>query len=235
MSILKVQAEGRYSCKPDIMKMVFHFYLKEKTYEETLKRGTLKVQEFIDYLLSKGFSSENYKTLGLNIKENYISESTGKKDFYGRVITEKKLDGYVYSQDLTLESNLDLDLLKVLMTEISKMENYPMLNLYFDIKDKEYAKTEALKDAYNQCKKKAEMLSDISGKKIKDCIEINYNVDTDYRMGANYGAMKCSINAEESLNTICNSIDNNFVDYKKLINPENIITHDSIITIWELD
>ena len=65
-----------------------------------------------------------------------------------------------------------LDLLKVLMTEISKMENYPMLNLYFDIKDKEYAKTEALKDAYNQCKKKAEMLSDISGKKIKDLMGI---------------------------------------------------------------
>jgi uncharacterized protein YggE len=231
MSILKVKANGTYKQMPDQMVLDFNLSYLEKNYEDAVKLSAIKVEDFIDWLLKNGIKKEEYHTLGFHIEESYKNVDTGKVDEFNRKVTKRVLEGYRYTQSIEVKIDFNLDLLRGLMLDISNMSFPPRLSLNFAIKDMENAKSLALKDAYEKCKEKAKILADISNKKIVDCVEINLHVDSNYQVYECNSVMK----ARNSLETMEASVDNNFFDYKKIINPEEIVVTDSVVTIWEIN
>ena len=231
MSVLKVKANGTYKQMPDQMILNFSFNYLENSYEDSVKLSSIKVGDFIDFLLNNGIKKEEYHTLGFHIEESYKNVDTGKVDEFNRKVTKRELEGYRFTQNIEVKIDFNLDLLRDLMLDISRMSSYPRLSLNFAIKDMENAKTLALKDAFEKCKEKAKILANVSGKKINDCLEINYHVDSDYPVYECNSVMK----ARNSLETMENSMNNDFIDYNKIINPSEISVSDTIITIWEID
>ena len=65
-----VEGKGINSFVPDEVRLNINFFVKGITYEETLNKGTLNVQLFIEEVLFKnGFKKDDMKTKSFIIKE----------------------------------------------------------------------------------------------------------------------------------------------------------------------
>lgn len=225
--IFKVKSTGKYSQMPDEMLLTFNFHYHYDTYEEAVEKSAIGVANFIDFLLNKGVKKEEYHTLGFRIQESYKEEPTDQTNRFGDPIMKKVMDGYIYTQVLKVNLDFDLDFLRDLMLDISKMETFPRLNLDFGIKDMEAAKAKALEDAFSQCEKKAIAMGKILKKESQICVEINHNVEENYST-----AYVAKVAAMNSLETVASASKTPSVDYKKIINPDEISVHETLITIW---
>lgn len=224
MSILKVKASGSVTKKPDKILLMFKIIEEDKTYEDTLKKGCELTSLFILSLSKYGLKKEDIKTNGFSIREVYVAVESKKDMFSNKTITKKEIDRYQFTQYLQIEMDLDLQKLSELVESTSKMKNPPKINISFGLKDIENAKTEALEKAFIKCKEKAEVLAKISGKQIKDCIEINYDVPYNYNSYTNCVCEENSISKMKSAS----------LDLSSSIVPNDIEISENIITIWEV-
>ena len=60
------------------------------------------------------------------------------------------------------------------MEEVAKLKNPPRYQIYFDIKNIEQAKSLVMADAYAKAEEKARMIALAAGKKIKECIKVDF-------------------------------------------------------------
>lgn len=165
---MDIVVEGKASefFKPDMVKLNLNFYTKTEEYESALREGTENVQNFIEEVILKlGFKKEELKTRSFNISEVTKYDYEKKQNYK---------DGFSYSQSATLKFEYDMDILSKFMEMVSKLTNPPMYRINFEIKNEEKVKSLVIAKAFVKAEEKAKMIALASGKKLKECIKVDF-------------------------------------------------------------
>lgn len=163
---IMVKGDGKKFYKPDQVVLSINFFVNEKSYEKALEKGTKSVEVFVEEVLGKlSVDRENLKTRNFRISQNI------RFDYQ----TKKQIDcGFDYSQSATLKIDYDMKKIANFINEVSQLDNPPKYNMMFSIKDQENAKKEVMNEAYNKAKEKAEVIALSAGKKLKDCVKVDF-------------------------------------------------------------
>ncbi len=163
---IMVQGNGKRFYKPDEVKISLDFYTKADSYESALENGTKDVQEFIERVLKQmNFLKEDLKTQSFRVYEEK------RYDYENKI--EIKL-GFAYTQGATLKFDYDIKVIAEFMERASKLENPPKYTISFNVKNEQKRKNEAMADAYNSAKEKAEAIANAAGKNLKECIKTDF-------------------------------------------------------------
>jgi len=197
---------------PDIVTINLNFNYKNKNYDELLKEAVLEINDFIKEILNKyNLKNTDLKTTNFVIKkENKYNEKTNTYEF----------DAYSYNQSASITFIYNYTILPNIINDISKLSNAPSYNIVFNIKNKEKYRNELIKEAFENAKEKAEIISLSANKTLKDCIKTDFKEINDiYREN-----IFNSIMETKNLN-LSNKIFEN-------ITPEDIKLTEKIYTIW---
>lgn len=163
---IMVEGTGKRFYKPDEVEISLNFYTKTGSYESALEDGTRDVQIFIeDVLTQMQFKKEELKTRSFRVYEE-------KRYDY-----EKKIEikfGFAYTQGATLKFDYDINVVAEFMEKVSKLQNPPKYTIAFNVKNEQQSKNEAIADAYNKAKEKADAIAKASGKTLKECVKIDF-------------------------------------------------------------
>lgn len=163
---IMVEGEGKKLYKPNELEINLNFYVNDISYEKVLEKGTKSVEEFINIVLNKlGINKEKLKTRNFRISRNIRYDYLEKKEID---------NGFDYNQNAMLKMDYSREMISDFIDSVSKLEKAPKYNMNFTIKDKENAKKEVMSEAYNKAKEKAEIIAIASGKKLKDCVKVDF-------------------------------------------------------------
>ena len=214
MEIITI-GKGQELVSPNEVRLNIHFYLKGNTYEEVLKKGTINVLNFINEIMIKNdFMKEDLKTRSYVIREE-------KK--YNEVTKSYEFDYYSFNEYATLKFTYDKVLLMKLMSEIATLENPPMYEINFALSNEKEYQEKVLKEAFNNAKEKAGFIASAAGKKIKECVKVDYkpfNIDYTTR-----GNLDSEMMYKAASNEILNEVTNAFT-------PEDILVEETLYTLW---
>ncbi len=161
-----VQGKGTDFFTPDQVIFNMNFFIKEQTYEGTLQNGVRSVQQFVDEILLKN----NFKKEDMTTRSFVIREETK----YNEVTRTYDFDGYSFSQMASLKFDYDKDLMATMMVEITKLENPPMLQIKFGLKEEEKSRKQVLVKAYQDAEEKAKAIAEASQKVLKICQKVDF-------------------------------------------------------------
>ncbi|MDO4282871.1 MAG: SIMPL domain-containing protein [Clostridia bacterium] len=220
-----VSGSASQKFKPDEVTINLTFLVHEKTYEKALEEGAKCVDEFIKMALEKlEMSKECFKTSRFYVSEvNRYNPTTQKRVF----------DGYSFNQYSYIKFDYDVKIVTKFMDLVSSLKNPPNYVLNFNIKDMDRCKNIVLAEAYNKAKEKAEVIALASGKKLIDCLKVDFKPftehlisdtsfrNTDFGLGTNME--KTSIGkAKQSL---ADTLERNFT-------PEDVCVKETIYCLW---
>lgn len=206
MRVIKVKGTGQASQRPDLVVIRMEISSKRYNYNEALDDVNKRVALLKKDLMTVGFNKEDVKTTGFRINTEYRYDER-----------RKIFDGYVASQDLKLEFDLNQELLNKTLGVLTTTQSDPTFSIYFEVKDKTAFKNEILKDALENAKSSAQVIANTLGVYLGDLIEVNYDVaDIEIRS-------PLMLNAE--INSMTSDID---------ITPDDIVKTDEITVIWEI-
>lgn len=161
-----VEGKGSRFFKPDMVCISMNFYDLCETYEQALDKGTKSVDNFMQEIFTKlGFNKEDLKTRSFNIREEMeYNVNTKKYEF----------KGFSYTQSSKFSFDYDIKRLSEFMEKVSKIENPPRYQINFSIKNMQQAKSLVMAEAYAKAEEKAKMISLAAGKKIKECLKVDF-------------------------------------------------------------
>lgn len=161
-----VHGKGSSFYKPDQVLLNLSFYVREDSYNKVLDKGSQSVLDFTKKILMvHGFVKEDMKTSSFYIKEEKVyNESTRKYDVIG----------YSYNQEAIIKFDYVKERLALIIDDISKMDNPPLYNVDFTVKDIEECKKNNLKKAYQDAKKQASIIAEAAGMTLKCCVRVNF-------------------------------------------------------------
>lgn len=213
-----VEGNAKRYFQPDKVCININFYTLAETYNEALDKGTKTVETFVNTVFEKlNFNKEELKTRSFNVREETeYNTNTQKYEF----------KGFAYSQSAKFSFDYDMKRLADFMEEVSKLENPPIYQISFDIKNMQQAKSLAMADAYAKAEEKAKMIALAAGKKLKECIKVDFRPFEEYvtsnsRMG-NVAFAKKSMFSEE---TVSERIQNTFT-------PEDVEVQETLYCLW---
>lgn len=220
---MEILVDGRSVkyCSPDQVEMDINFYVLENDYEQALNSGVKNVEIFMNDV----FYKMNFKKEDLKTRSFRVFEST-KYDYEKR---KNIKEGWVYSQSATLKFDYSVERMAEFMERMSKLESSPKYNVRFSVKDDKQIKKEAIKEAYNIAKEKAEAIAFASGKELVKCTKVEFDSFNElYSSKSSLPEMvrfnkSSSINEENS--TAKDMIVNTFV-------PEDVEITESLQCIW---
>ena len=141
---IMVEGTGKRFYKPDEVEISLNFYTKTESYKTALEEGTRDVQTFIENVLQQ---------------MQFSKEDLKTRSF--RVYEEKQFD-------------YDVNVIAEFMERVSKLLNPPKYTIAFNVKNEQKSKNEAMADAYNNAKEKAEAIAKTAGKILKECIKTDF-------------------------------------------------------------
>lgn len=163
---IMVKGTGTRYYKADEVELNLNFRTNTDSYETALEKGTKDVQIFIEEILNQmNFSKEDMKTRSFRVYEDK------RYDYKHNV---EKSYGFVYEQMAKLKFDYDINVVAEFMDRVSKLSNPPKYTISFNVKDEKKIKEEALADAYNMAKEKAEAIAKAAGKNLKECIKTDF-------------------------------------------------------------
>ena len=211
-----VQGKGNEYFAPNEVILNISFNTIGLTYEEVLEKGTKNVQYFVDEILQKnGFQKEDMKTRNFVIRE---------ETKYNNVTRNYDHDGYSFSQIAMLRFDYDKELMAKIMVAISKLENAPMCQIKFGVKDEKECKRKILAKAYKDAEVQAHAIAEAAGKTLKYCQKVDFKpFTTDYVSNAFFGSDM--MYAEKAVRGAAETIVNTFT-------PEDIELSETLYCLW---
>lgn len=197
MKTLKITGIGHTSIFPNQIELRFNVLTLDKNYEKVNELHSEKLKRLISSITTLGLKKENIKTSSFNIQTKYKNVRSINGEY------KEEFEGYYISQNLVLAFDYNMDLLDKILNNISSSKTNPKLSINFTIKEKEEFENKLLESAYNDARKKAEILAKASNQVISSIISIDYSFgsihlysDTVYDDGISYGKLsKCSISS----------------------------------------
>lgn len=222
MEILVDGTSVKY-CKPDQVVMDINFYILEKNYEKALENGVKNVDIFMNEVFYKmNFKKEDLKTRNFKIYESSRYDYETRKNIK---------EGWVYSQSASFKFDYSVEKMAEFMERMSKLESSPKYNVRFDVKDKKEVKKEAIQEAYNVAKDKAEAIAFAGGKELIKCTKVEfstYNESFSSRTTLPEMARFKAGNPNQEMATPKEMIINTFV-------PEDIEIRETLHCVWKAD
>jgi len=160
-----VEGKGKQFVTPDLIMLHLNFVTKGITYEEVLAKGIENVQNFIALLMQNHFNKNDLKTRSFVIRE---------ENKYNEITRTYEKDGFSFSQQAVFTFNYNKDIMANLMVKLSKMENAPMCQLSFGVKDEKNIRRNILKDAYKEAEEQALAIALAAGKTLKVCEKVDF-------------------------------------------------------------
>lgn len=161
-----VEGTGTNYVMPDEVRMFITFNYKGQTYEDVLKQGSTNVEFFINsLLLNNGFKKDDLKTRNFVIHEEKRYDEATHRSYP---------DGFSFNQVASIKFDYDREKMAKMMVEISKLDNPPMCQIEFGVKDEKVCRKEVLAKAYEDALNKAEAIAMAANKKLKECVKVDF-------------------------------------------------------------
>ena len=211
-----VQGKGTKYVTPNEVTLNINFITKGYTYEEVLREGTRNVQLFVDeILIHNGFKKDEMKTRNFVIKEDTK---------YNKITGQYDPDGYSFNQMATLKFDYNKELMAYMMVSISKLNNAPMYQMNFGIKEEKECRRNILAIAYKDALNQAEAIAEASGKVLKYCQKVDFKPFTmEYVSQARLGSD--IMYAEKAYSGAAQAVVNTFT-------PEDIELSETLYCLW---
>lgn len=211
-----VQGKGIEYFTPNEVILNINFTTKGYTYEEVLREGTKNVQLFVEELLIKNnFRKEDMKTRNFVIRE---------ETKYNKMTGQYDQDGYSFNQIASLKFDYDKELIANMMVSISKLDNAPMCQINFGLKDERKCRRDLLTSAYKDAENQAQAIAEASGKTLKYCQKVDFKPFT-----TNYVSQAIidsdMMYAEKACSGVTQTIVNTFT-------PEDIELSEILYCLW---
>lgn len=228
-----VEGVGKKYYTPEEVEVRLDFYTMEGSYEKALERGTKDVGIFVDDVLKKmGFNKEELKTRSFRVFEETRYDYDKKKNISL---------GYAYTQNGTMKFDYSIERMAEFMDRVSKMKNPPKYQLSFNVKDIKQSKKEALSEAYNEAKVKAEAIASSAGKNLKECIKIDFRpfeerVISNSRIGSNDMMLDMAFEGETEGVMFKKSRTGGAQEaIQTIFTPEDIVISETLYCLWITD
>lgn len=153
--------------KPDQVTLQLTFEVKDNEYKIALDKGLDKVLDFVNYvLIPEDFMKEDLKTSDFYINEEQIYDEKERKYIFSN---------YVFKQNAFLSFPYEVDKLSNIISKIGDLNNPPLYEIDFDLHNKEEAIDEVLTMAFNDSKRKANVIACSNNKTLKECLRVEVN------------------------------------------------------------
>ncbi len=208
---LRITGTGRISQKPDQVLIIFDISSKHYKYSDCLKDLTKKTSLLRENIKFVGLEPESLKTDDLSINTDYKWRDNNKI-----------FNGYIGTHQLSIEFDLDKELLNRVLDSIAGSLTNTEFSIYFQAKDCNSLKARILENAVLDAKTSAEIISRSSGIKLGKIREIIYSW-AEVRFHSDFRLYDKSVQLleDESLN------------YD--IEPKDINAKDTVIVEWDIE
>ncbi len=207
---ITVKGVGKVSASPDNIEISITVSSVNKNYKTAVDTANKKLSALRDALEKTGFERERLKTVRFDVHAVHKYKNS-----------ENVFVGYSVDHSLSLELDMDKELLASTIDALSGCDADTNFNIRFTVKDKDALKSKLLRAAAENARENALILCEASGVTLGELIKINYSWSelnicspTAYSMG-------------ERLRGVCN-------EAAADITPEDINLSDSAEFVWEI-
>ena len=212
---ITVKGIGTASARPDCVVISMSLESKNKEYDKAMELASENIGLLTAALVAAGFKKDALKTTDFCVHTAY--ESIRKEDGnYERVFS-----GYVISHSLKVEFDFESERLSQVLNAIGSCPAHPELSIVFTVKDPSAVSEEMLRAASTNARRKAEILSEASGRRLGELLSIDYN----------WGELSfCSNTRYESAEEWIAPIKAKTIEFE----PEDIDASDTATFVWEI-
>lgn len=182
----------------------------EGTYEGAIRRCAENGKDIKDRLETVGLDRDSLKTVSQNVQPHSIEVRVGK-DAYDRWITEKRRDGFEYTNTLRFEFPHDNGVLGRIMTSVLQSPCQPSVTILFRSSDAESARA------------KAEVISRSLGCSLGQVIDVSYESRSRYYDEREFLSADCN---KVTLMGSCLDMD---------VDPEDHSFSEEVTAVWTIE
>jgi hypothetical protein len=169
MKTIIITGIGNGEVSPNQIELRLNLSTLKTKYDESISEHSAKLDKIVKLLVDLGFDKKDLKTDTFNVYPEYKSVRTITGDY------KDQFQGYRVTQNLTLEFDLDMNKLSMIIDRLSKSGTSPKMNISFTIKEKEEFQNMLLENACIDAKRKAEVLAKVTNQKIVGIRDIDYS------------------------------------------------------------
>ena len=192
------------------------------TYEGAIRRCAENGRDIKDRLEAAGLDRDSLKTVSQNVRPHSTEVRVGK-DAYDRWITEKRRDGFEYTNTLRFEFHHDNEVLGRIMTSVLQSPCQPSVTILFRSSDAESARARALGLAAEDARTKAEVISRSLGCSLGQVIDVSYESGSGYYDEREFLSADCNTVA---LMGSCLDMD---------VDPEDHSFSEEVTAVWTIE
>ena len=218
MRTIRVTGKGQIKVKPDITRITMTLTGVFKEYGETLRHSSEDTEALKDVLSAFGFERSDLKTLSFRVDTEYESYRDKNNDYKRRFV------GYRFNHVLKVEFESDNDRLGKILYALANGKVRPEFRISYTVKYPEAAKILLLGKAVADAKKKAAVLTQAGGVKLKDIQSIDYS----------WGEINFEYKPMGDLMMDCCELPMTEKAYDLDIEPNDIDVSDTVTVVWEI-
>lgn len=158
-----VKGSATVSVDPDMVVLSFEISAKERDYAECVDEANRRLNALRDDVQSVGIAREHLKTRFFDIAADYE-----------KIKEHEVFKGYEASHRLALRLPMDKEKLNQVLNKITKGESRTHFYIGFDVSDKQAFQMEALIQAVQDARTKAEVLAQAAGADLGQLISIEH-------------------------------------------------------------
>ena len=165
---ITVKGIGNASQSPDLIIIKMTLETEDFDYEEVMIKASVSIQAIKNAIVSAGHDAKKLKTTNFNVETKYESYKHYES-------WKQKFSGYKIRHNLSLEFDLNMQILSDTLTAISRCNVKPNFNINFSVKNPSAVSEELLKKAVEDASRKAEILVQATGSTLGKVNRIDYN------------------------------------------------------------
>ncbi len=166
---IRVTGKGKVAVKPDTIRINIEARGIFVDYAEAVEESTKQTKVLRQTMQEAGLNGEDLKTRHFSIETQYENYRDENNDYKSRFI------GYQYHHMTTIQFRNDNEQLGQVLFALAKSKAEVEFTIQYTVEDQESIKSELLKNAVADAKKKAEVLADASGVTLGEIKHINYS------------------------------------------------------------
>ena len=218
---IRVTGRATVDTPADIVVVRLDIEGMEGTYEGAIRRCAENGRDIKDRLEAVGLDRDSLKTVSQNVRPHSTEVRVGK-DANDRWITEKRLDGFEYTNTLRFEFLHDNEVLGRIMASVLQSPCHPSVTILFRSSDAESARAKALGLAVEDARAKAEVISKSLGCSLGQVIDVSYDSRRQY------------CDEREFLSADCNTVAIMGSSLDMDVDPEDRSFSEEVTTVWSL-
>lgn len=166
---MDVKGTGRASASPDWIEISLTLSFRHRKYDTVMELEALGLDDLYNKIEKVGILHKDIKTTYFNVDTTYTQCRDGNGN------SERKLSGYEVSHHLSISFEKDMKKLSSVLGAISQCISRPELSIRFFLHDDRAIRNEVLRNAVENAKEKAKVLSEASGVKLGDIISVSHD------------------------------------------------------------